>query len=374
MSTELNKPLYNAKAPFFALHPINHKLTGPSSEKETRHHEISLAGSGLTYEVGDALALKPTNEPALVELTIQALRAKGDETVKVKEVEKPLREALLRDYQIHFIDKKTLTAFAAKGATQIAELLKPENAAALTAYTSARNASRDNIDLLNEHPEITFTPQEFCDTLRALTIRLYSISSSLKAHPESVHLTVATVRWTSHGRARGGVCSTFLADRWSGDTTAAIFPQTQKHFRLPDDSATPVIMVGPGTGVAPFRAFLEDRQATGATGRNWLFFGDQRREQDFFYREQFEGWQKSGFLTRLDLAFSATKPRKSMSSTAWKNKVRSFGNGSRKAPTSTSAATKTAWPPTCIAPSSPSPKNTAESPPRKPRHSSKKSS
>ncbi|MEK0451462.1 MAG: sulfite reductase flavoprotein alpha-component CysI [Verrucomicrobiota bacterium] len=310
MSTEHAKPLYNAKNPFQATHTVNIKLTGPASEKDTRHHEISLAGSGLTYEVGDALALKATNDPELVELTIQALGAKGDEPVKVKEVEKPLREALFRDYQIHFIEKKFLAKAAEKGAAKLAELLKPENAAALTEYTSARNASRDYVDVLREFPEVKFTPQEFCDQLRALAIRLYSISSSLKAHPESVHLTVATVRWNAHGRQRNGVCSTFLADRWSGDTTAGVFGQMQKHFRLPEDPNTPVIMVGPGTGVAPFRAFLEDREATGAKGRNWLFFGDQRREQDFFYRDQFEGWVKNGLLSRLDLAFSRDQAEK----------------------------------------------------------------
>ncbi len=305
MSTEPTiKSPYNAKNPFQARHTVNIKLTGPASEKDTRHHEITLAGSGLIYEVGDALALKSTNDPELVELTIQALGCTGDETVKVKEVEKPLRQALFSDYTIHFVEKKFLAKAAEKGAAKLAELLLPENAAALTEYTSARNASRDYVDVLREFPEVKFTAQEFCDHLRVLAIRLYSISSSLKAHPESVHLTVATVRWQAHGRKRSGVCSTFLSDRWNGDTTAGVFGQTQKHFRLPEDPNTPVIMVGPGTGVAPFRAFLEEREATGAKGANWLFFGDQRREQDFFYRDQFEGWVKNGLLSRLDLAFS----------------------------------------------------------------------
>ena len=310
MSTEPIKSLYNAKNPFQAKHTVNLKLTGDASEKDTRHHEITLAGSGLVYEVGDALALKATNDPELVELTIQALGCTGEEVVKVKEVEKPLRDALFRDYTIHFLEKKFLAKAAEKGAAKLAELLKPENAAALTEYTSARNATRDYVDVLREFPEVKFTPQEFCDHLRVLAIRLYSISSSLKAHAESVHLTVATVRWQAHGRKRGGVCSTFLAERWGGEITAGVFGQTQKHFRLPDDRNTPVIMVGPGTGVAPFRAFLEDREATGSKGVNWLFFGDQRRSQDFFYREQFEGWQKNGLLSRLDLAFSRDQAEK----------------------------------------------------------------
>ncbi len=304
------KPVYNNKNPFPATHPVNIKLTGDASEKDTRHHEISLAGSGVIYEAGDALALKPTNDPELVELTLQALGCSGDETVKIKEVTKPLREALFRDYQIHFAEKKFVAKLAEKGVAKAAELLKPENDAALKEYLTGRNTVRDYVDLLREFPEAKFTPQEFCDTLRVLAIRLYSISSSLKAHTESVHLTVATVRYKAHGRLRRGLASTFLAERWSGDTTAGIFIQTQKHFRLPEDPNTPVIMVGPGTGVAPFRAYLEERQAIGAKGKNWLFFGEQRAAQDFFYREQFEGWLKDGALTRLDLAFSRDQAEK----------------------------------------------------------------
>lgn len=311
MSTEAAaKPLYNNKNPFQALHPVNLKLTGPLSEKDTRHHEISLAGSGLTYEAGDALALKATNCPELVELTLKALHLTGDEIVKIKEVEKPIREALFRDLQIHFVEKKFMTKLGEKGVQKAADLMKPENAPALVDYLSGKNASRDYVDVLNEFPEVRFEPQEFADQLRGLAIRLYSIASSLKAHPEQVHLTVATVRWTAHGRERKGVCSTFLSDRWEAGTTAGVFAQAQKHFRLPEDTNLPVIMVGPGTGVAPFRAFLEEREAIGAKGRNWLFFGDQRVAQDFFYKDQFEGWVKNGLLTNLSTAFSRDQAEK----------------------------------------------------------------
>jgi sulfite reductase (NADPH) flavoprotein alpha-component len=310
MSEAAAKPLYNAKNLYQARHPVNQKLTGDASEKDTRHHEISLQGSGLIYEAGDALALKPTNDPSLVELTLKALGFTGDETVKVKDVEKPIREAFLKDYQLHFVEKKFMQKLAEKGCGNAAELMKPENSALLTAYLNTRNETRDYVDVINDYPEIKWAPQEFCDTLRALNIRLYSISSSLKAHPESVHLTVATVRWMSRGRMRGGVCSTFLAERWEGDTTAGVFAQTQKHFRLPDDPNTPVIMVGPGTGVAPFRAYLEERQAIGAKGQNWLFFGEQRSTQDFFYRAQFETWKNAGLLTRFDTAFSRDQAEK----------------------------------------------------------------
>lgn len=304
------KPLYNAKNLYQALHPVNVKLTGAASEKDTRHHEISLVGSGLTYEAGDALAVKPTNEPALAEATLKALGFSGDETVKVKEVEKPIREAFIRDYQLHFVEKKFLTKLSEKGIALAGELLKPENIAQLNAYLNSPNETRDYIDLLGEFPEAKFAPQEFCDTLRALNIRLYSIASSLKAHPESVHLTVATVRWNSRGRTRGGVCSTFMAERWEDQTTAGIFAQSQKHFRLPENTDTPVIMVGPGTGVAPFRAYLEEREAIGAKGKNWLFFGEQRAASDFFYKDQFEGWVKNGILSRFDTAFSRDQAQK----------------------------------------------------------------
>ncbi len=303
MSAE-TKPLYNARNLYNARCIRNVSLCGPGSDKDTRHIEISLAGSGLTYEAGDALAVKPVNDPQLVEVTLKSLGFSGDEPVKVKDIEKPVREALSRDFQIHFAEKKFLAKLAEKGVEKLAELLKPESSAALEEYTSAWNASRDCVDVLAEFPGVKFEPQEFTDTLRALNIRLYSIASSLKAHPEQVDLTVAAVRWNAHGRARSGVCSTFLCERWHAGETAGVFGQVQKHFRMPENPDAPMIMVGPGTGVAPFRAFLEEREATGAKGRNWLFFGERRSASEFFYREQFEGWIKNGVLECLDLAWS----------------------------------------------------------------------
>ena len=303
MSAE-TKPLYNARNLYNARCIRNVSLCGPGSDKDTRHIEISLAGSGLTYEAGDALAVKPVNDPQLVEVTLKSLDFSGDEPVKVKDIEKPVREALSRDFQIHFAEKKFLAKLAEKGVEKLAELLKPESSAALEEYTSAWNASRDCVDVLAEFPGVKFEPQEFTDTLRALNIRLYSIASSLKAHPEQVDLTVAAVRWNAHGRARSGVCSTFLCERWHAGETAGVFGQVQKHFRMPENPDAPMIMVGPGTGVAPFRAFLEEREATGAKGRNWLFFGERRSASEFFYREQFEGWIKNGVLECLDLAWS----------------------------------------------------------------------
>ena len=313
MSTEAPAaaPVFSHKNPFFALHPVNVRLSGAGSEKDTRHHEVLLDVSGLSYLPGDALGLIPQNCHRLVEELIAALHATGDETVPGKDgAPKPLREALVTDYAIHFAEKKFVEAAAQKGAGKLAELLKPENSDALKVYLMGRDQTHDYVDILREFSELSFAPEDFVKLLRKMPPRLYSIASSLKAHPDSVHLTVATVRWTAQQRERKGVASTFLAERWAGETRAGIFMQSQqKHFGLPASGDTPMIMVGPGTGVAPFRAFLEERELLGAKGPNWLFFGEQRRAQDFFYEEQFTRWVKSGFL-RLDTAFSRDQEHK----------------------------------------------------------------
>jgi sulfite reductase (NADPH) flavoprotein alpha-component len=184
------------------------------------------------------------------------------------------------------------------------DLLVPEAKDALKHYLYGREI----VDLLVDFPSVTFTPAEFVAHLRKLTPRLYSISSSLKAFPDQVHLTVASVRYESFGRKRKGVCSTFLADRVNG--TVPVFVQTSHGFRLPANGDTPIIMVGPGTGIAPFRAFLHDRRASGAKGRNWLFFGDQRAETDFLYREELEPMVSDGHLTKLSTAFSRDQAEK----------------------------------------------------------------
>ena len=313
MSTEAATaaPAYSHKHPFFALHPVNVRLSGTGSEKDTRHHEISLEGSGLSYLPGDALGLVPQNCPLLVEELIAALHATGDEIVPGKDGSpKPLRDALRTDYAIHFAEKQFVEAAAQQGAEKLSALLQPENSDALKVYLTGRHQTRDYVDLLREFPGVTFAPEDFVKFLRKMPPRLYSIASSLRAHPGSVHLTVATVRWMAQQRERKGVASTFLAERWGSETRAGIFIQSQqKHFGLPASGDTPMIMVGPGTGVAPFRAFLEEREVLGASGRNWLFFGEQRRAQDFFYEAQFTGWAKAGFL-RLETAFSRDQAHK----------------------------------------------------------------
>ncbi len=304
-------PVYSHKNPFFARRTTNIRLSGPGSEKDTRHYEISLEGSGLKYAAGDALGLLPTNCPELVQELIVALHASGDEMVPGRDgAPKTLREALFADYSITFTEKKFIEAAAEKGIQFFKELLEPERSDELKRYLSGQNECHDYVDILRAFPQLSFAPEEFVKYLRKLGPRLYSIASSLLAHPESVHLTVATVRFTSQGRLRKGVASTFMAERWSDETQAGLFVQSQqKHFFLPSDGKTPVIMVGPGTGVAPFRAFVEERQALGHQGPNWLFFGEQRRSQDFFYEEQFTKLVNDGFL-RLDLAFSRDQAEK----------------------------------------------------------------
>jgi sulfite reductase (NADPH) flavoprotein alpha-component len=303
--------LYSRKNPFPATHPVNRKLSGEGSGKDTRHHEISLAGSGLHYEVGDSLGLFATNDPALVQEIIAAIGAMGDETVTGADGQpKPLRAALTSDFIITQPSKEFLKALIEKAGAAVADL------AALSSDPAQKKALEDYlwglefIDFLTAHPTVRWSVEEFVKTLRKLQPRLYSIASSLKANPESVHLTVATVRYESHGRKRTGVASTFLAERWPAAATAGVFVHTAKHFRLPENPETPIIMVGPGTGVAPFRAYLQERQATGAQGRNWLFFGEQTRARDFLYEQELTALQASGALTRLDVAFSRDQAHK----------------------------------------------------------------
>ncbi len=314
MSTETvpaAAPAYTFKHPFPARHPVNVKLTGPGSEKETRHHEISLAGSGICYLAGDALGVMPVNCPELVEEVITALFANGDEPVTGRDGQpKSLRDALLTDYAITFADRKFIEAGAQRGVAELKAMTAPEKADELRKYLQGKNELRDYVDILNEFRQLSYTAEEFVKLLGKLKPRLYSIASSLKAHPDEVHLLVVNVIYPIRGRLRKGVCSTFLADRWPEEITAGVWVQNQqKHFSLPADGNTPAIMVGPGTGVAPFRAFMEERQALGAQGRNWLFFGEQRRGSDFFYEHEFTRWEREGFM-RLDTAFSRDQAHK----------------------------------------------------------------
>lgn len=292
--------IYGKSNPFPARLLKNVLLNKPGSGKEVRHYEIALNGSGLTYEAGDALGVVPVNCPELVDDIIAALKADPDENVKFGAHIMSLREALTHHFDITKPSPEMLTAVVKAAPTSgLAPLLAPEKHDELKQWLWGRAI----IDLLHLLPQ-PIPVADFVGALKKLTPRLYSISSSPKAHPGEVHLTVSAVRYESHGRVRKGVASTFLADRVGDAEFVKVFVQPSHGFKPPLDGSKPMIMVGPGTGIAPFRAFLEERAATGAPGRNWLFFGDQTRAADFLYEEQLIAWQQSGFLTRLDLAFS----------------------------------------------------------------------
>jgi len=277
---------YGKKNPFPAPLLKVQNLNGEGSAKEVNHVEFSLADSGLAYEAGDALAVVPENCPELVAAVLTALDSDGEEAVVTAVGERPLRAALTQNFDLGKPNAKLLTALKVEAADTIIDVL----------------------DALAAAPKPLPPLRELVALFKKLQPRLYSISSSPKAHPGEVHLTVGAVRYDVGGRARKGVCSTFLAERVSG--TAGVFVHTNKAFRPPADPALPMIMVGPGTGIAPFRAFLEERAATDASGDNWLFFGDQHAATDYLYQEQIGDWQKSGLLTRVDTAFSRDQAEK----------------------------------------------------------------
>lgn len=310
MSTESHaKQLYSVKNPYIAHLKVARDLTAPGAVKNTRHYEIDLAGSGMEFLPGDSLAVLPTNDPVLVDALLQRLGFSGSEEVpNPKGGSYSVRQALFETCSITEFDGKLINAVAAKaGSSELAALTTPERKEDLKNY----QWGRDVLDVLLEHPAARFEPAEFTALLRKLVVRLYSISSSLRAHPEEVHLTVATVRYESRGRARGGVCSTFLSDRVDASTPLPTFIKSGAGFRLPaPEEDTPVIMCGPGTGIAPFRAFLQERKVTGARGKAWLFFGETSEKTCFFYRDEFEGYLADGTLSRLDCAWSRDQAEK----------------------------------------------------------------
>jgi len=302
--------LYSRKNPFPAKLVANRKLTLEGSGKETRHFELLLEGSGLIYEPGDSLGLFPSNNPDLVQEIIHELHATGDETVPGNDgTLKRLQEALLRDYQITQPSKQFIHALVERGGDGVSllrELLSPERKNDLEVYLWGL----EYIDFLVAHRSVRFSPEEFVKLLRKLQPRLYSIASSQRAWPDRVHLTIAIVTYESHGRKRQGVATTFLAERVDDKTRVPVFIHSAKGFRLPEDGNTPIIMMGPGTGVAPFRAFLQERKAMGAKGKNWLFFGEQHRTSDFLYGDEFGALIEEGVLTRFDTAFSRDQAHK----------------------------------------------------------------
>ena len=291
----------------------NRVLNKDGSSKDTRHLVVDIAGSGLTYHVGDSLGIFASNRLQIVEELIELLGFTGNEPVIPQRMTAAisLREALTDKLSLAGPTKKILETFAAKTAdpkeqAQLASLLAADAAEAREAFLE----QREYIDLIEEFPGVKLGAQELVDHLRRLMPRLYSIASSPVLHPSQVHLTVAPVRYESNGRRRYGVCSTFLADRVTRRKTPIPVFVAESHFGLPEDSTKDIIMVGPGTGVAPFRAFTQERVATQATGRNWLFFGDQHEATDYLYADEWATLLTAGKLARVDLAFSRDQARK----------------------------------------------------------------
>jgi len=315
MSAPVAISVFSKENPFHAKLAENRLLNKPGSAKETRHFIVSLEGSDLTYKAGDSLGVFPTNRPGDVAEIIERLGASGDELVSpaMLKLAAPitLREALSQRLALSGPTAKLVNSLLAKTTdaaeqARLSELVKPEAKEALTGFLD----EREYADLLAEFPHAKLTPQELVDHQRKLMPRLYSIASSAKLHPREIHLTVAVVRYTTNHRERHGVCSTFLAERMLlGETSAPVFV-SNSHFGPPEDTTKDAIMVGPGTGIAPFRAFVQDRVATGATGRNWVFFGDQKSKTDYLYQEEWENYLAKGQVSRLDLAWSRDQGEK----------------------------------------------------------------
>jgi sulfite reductase (NADPH) flavoprotein alpha-component len=301
-------PLYSRENPLLAPLVEQRLLTCPTSTKQTVHLAFSLAEGGLTYEAGDALGVVAENDPALVAEVLDAARLTGGETVTLAKLPAmPIAEALTHHLQINKLTRKIVEAFAhATGSPTLMALLVAEQQAHLEDFCHGR----DVLDLLLDYTGAIADAQTLGMLLPKLAPRLYSISSSPKAHAGEVHTTVAVVRYRSHNRERGGVCSTMLAGRRKTGDALPVYIQPNKRFRLPANADTPVIMIGPGTGIAPFRGFLHERRAIGAKGWNWLFFGDRSAATDFLYRDELEAMRDDGYLTRLDLAFSRDQERK----------------------------------------------------------------
>jgi sulfite reductase (NADPH) flavoprotein alpha-component len=299
---------YTRNSPYSSYVRVNQLLTSEGSEKETRHVELALE-EGMTYTPGDAVGIIPENRPEAVADALAALGLTGYERVLDHyKVEISLEEALRTRLGIGKLARGSVGQYAklAPEIEGLKVLTGPENKARAEEYCWGR----EFVDLATDFPGVVTDPQQLFNVLQRLTPRMYSIASSQAMHPDNVQTTVRVIRYDSHGRNRQGVASGHLGDRAGEGTTMPIFLHSNANFRLPEDPSAPVIMIGPGTGIAPFRAFLEERQATGQPGDNWLFFGEQREKMDFLYKDQLLGMVKDGVLKRLDTAFSRDQHNK----------------------------------------------------------------
>ena len=298
---------FSKKNPFPSAILRNENLNGDGSQRETHHIELSLEGSGLEYEVGDALGVYPRNDETLVDEVLANLPFKPSDEVPLPDgSEGALRDALVEHYDIRNLNKKFIQNWQQRsGSPYLRALVEGDDKAAYDDFCWGREV----IDLITDHPADFEDAEEFVGALKKLQPRLYSISSSPNAHPGEVHLTVGIVRYHSKYRDRGGVCSTFLSDR-SDLAKPGVFLHSNNAFRLPENGDKPVIMVGPGTGIAPFRAFLEERQVSEAKGANWLFFGNPHEAGDFLYQDELTKMQEAGVLSKLSTAFSRDQKEK----------------------------------------------------------------
>jgi sulfite reductase (NADPH) flavoprotein alpha-component len=315
-TTEMMPPAtmaaYSRRNPFLAELTRHDRLTQPGSSKDTRHFVLNLADSGLSYTPGDSLGAFGHNPPPLADEVISLLGFEPDAEVAGPGARPAtLREVLLRDYTLNRANRKIMAGIAERigqgeKRNRLMEIL--DNSDELCDYVD----SRDYVDILKEFAEVRFeSPQAFLQQLSPVTPRLYSIASSAKAHPGEVHLCIEVVRYETHGRAKKGLASGFFADHADVFVkNIPVYVQESRSFRLPADNSRDIIMCGPGTGIAPFRAFVEQRVWEGATGRNWLFFGEQHRETDFLYGDEWLEYQRQGKLHRMDLAFSRDQAHK----------------------------------------------------------------
>ena len=347
---------WSAKNPYSSNLTENFVLNGEGSRKETRHIVFDLGDSGLQYKAGDALGVIPRCPPELAEDVLASCGFSGDEEVDTHLGPCGLRQALTERYEIHRISKKWIEELGPRlssgaadieirivhrqrtssrdgsvlidwngsgaeddvpvGYVEIGSASDPAETlwAELTGDSKAMEDyiwSRDYIDGLADFGHIGFTPQQLVDGMDRLKPRLYSIASSPDFEPGMVHLTVAIVRYNHHDRDRAGLCTGFMADHCEvGETDIGVFMSPTRSFVLPEDRSTDIIMVGPGTGIAPFRAFLQQRQMEGDSGRNWLFFGDWTEEGEYLYRDEMEEWRENGLIDRHDLAWSRAGPEK----------------------------------------------------------------
>lgn len=304
---ETNEPRWSRKRPFAAPLLGKQLLCGAGSDKEVRHVVLSLKDANLHYEPGDALGVWPQQAPELVDAVLALSGFAADSVVTIDSELMGLRDALSLKRELTTLAATTVINYSAVAAdNRLQFLVEREQSAALKQFLYGK----DIVDLLQHHPGTIPDAQSLVDFLPPLKPRLYSISSSLAAFPDEVHLTIAVVRYGCGGRCRGGVASTWFADRVTSGVSTGAYVHQNPRFRLPSDPGIPIIMIGPGTGIAPFRAFLHHRRMHGFTGRTWLFFGERRAESDFLYRPEFDSFVSGRELSRIDTAFSRDQQQK----------------------------------------------------------------